>query len=141
MKTSIQILPGIKSIGWVDCRCLPRRVDLSGICRMPVAILTDIHPIDFLDEPTCECKTEKENGGYKDTATLSFLTGKKLPVGASFGLVVTDVNDNSYLIGSLESPHPVVGCVQRTGTPSGESAGFQYEITHVSIKSMVPCII
>lgn len=141
MKTSTQILPGIKAIGWLDCRHLPRRVDLSGICGMPVAILTDIHPIPFFDEPTCECKTKKDGGGYEDTATLKFLTDRKLPRGAAFGFVVTDVNDNSFLIGSLESPCPLVECEQRTGLPSGDAAGFSYEIKHVSIKSMVPCVI
>lgn len=141
MKTTTQILPGIKSIGWIDCRALPRRVDLSAICGMTVAILTDIHPIDFFDEPTCECKTKKDGGGYEDTATLKFLTGSQLPLGAALGFIVTDVNDKSWLIGSLENPRPTVECEQRTGVPSGDPAGFQYEIKHVSIKSMVPCVI
>ncbi len=141
MKTSTQILPGIKAIGWVDCRHLPRRVDLSAICGMPVAILTDIHPIVFFDEPTCECVTKKDGAGYEDTATLKFLTGKKLPFGAAFGFVVTDVNGKSYLLGSLEHPRPMVECQQQTGIPSGDPAGFSYEIKHVSIKSMVPCVI
>lgn len=141
MKTSIQILPGIKTVGWIDCRHLPRRVDLSAICGMPVAILTDIHPIPFFDEPTCECKTKKDGAGYEDTATLKFLTDRKLPRSASLGFVVTDVNGNSYLLGSLEEPHPLVEYERRTGLPSGDAAGFLYEIKHVSIKSMVPCII
>ena len=93
MRTTTQILPGIKAIGWVDCRHLPRRVDLSAICGMTVAVLTDIHPIPF------------------------------------------------YLIGSLEAPQPQVECNQQTGIPSGDAAGYAYEIKHVSIKSMVPCVI
>ena len=141
MKTSTQILPGIKAIGWLDCRALPRRVDLTGICGMPLPILTDIHPIPFFDEPTCECQTKKDGGGYEDTATLKFLTDRKLPRGAVLGFVVTDVNDNSFLIGSLETPRPTVECEQRTGIPSGDAAGYSYEIKHVSIKSMVPCLI
>ena len=55
--------------------------------------------------------------------------------------VVTDVNGNSFLIGSLEAPRPTVECELRTGVPSGDPAGYAYEIKHVSIKSMVPCII
>lgn len=141
MRTSTQILPGIKAIGWLDCRALPKRVDLSAICGMPVAILTDIHPIPFFDEPTCECKTKKDGGRYEDTATLKFLTDRKLPRGAVLGFVVTDVNDKSFLIGSLEAPRPIVECEQRTGIPSGDAAGYSYEIKHVSIKSMVPCVI
>ena len=141
MRTSTQILPGIKAIGWVDCRHLPRRVDLSAICGVPVPILTDIHPIPFFDEPTCECQTKKDGVGYEDTATLKFLTGSELPRSACLGFVVTDVNGNSYLLGSLEAPHPKVESEHRSGKPSGDPAGFYYEIKHVSIKSMVPCII
>lgn len=140
MRTSTQILPGIKSIGWIDSRNLPRRVDLSAICGMPVAILTDIHPIEFFDEPTCECKTKKDGGGYEDSVTLKFLTGSKLPPLAT-AFIVTDVSDRSFLIGSLEKPHATAEPMQRLGVPSGDSAGYSYEIKHVAIKSMVPCII
>ena len=141
MKTSTQILPGIKAIGWIDCRHLPRRVDLSAICGMTVAVLTDVHPIPFFDEPTCECKTKKDGAGYEDTATLKFLTSKQLPRGAALGFVVTDVNGNSYLIGSREHPLPIVEPTRQTGIPSGDAAGYEYEIKHVSIRSMVPCVI
>ena len=141
MRTSTQILPGIKAIGWLDCQHLPRRVDLTAICGMPLPILTDIHPIPFFDEPTCECKTKKDGAGYEDTATLKFLTDNKLPRGACHGFVVTDVNDKSYLLGSLESPHPTIESERRTGIPSGDAAGYEYEIRHIAIKSMVPCVI
>lgn len=108
---------------------------------MSVAVLTDIHPIEFFDEPQCECKTKKDGAGYEDTATLKFLTSQKLPRSASLGFVVTDVNGQSYLIGSLEAPQPKVECNQQTGIPSGDAAGYAYEIKHVSLKSMVPCLI
>lgn len=141
MRTYIQILPGIKAIGWVDCRHLPRRVDLTGICGMEVPILTDVHPIPYFGDPTCECQTKKNSAGYEDTATLKFMTGAPLPRSAVLGFVVTDVSGRHFLIGSLEHPHPIVECQQQTGIPSGDAAGYAYEIKHVSIKSMVPCII
>lgn len=140
MKTSIQILPGVKSIGWIDCRHLPRRVDLSAICRMPVAILTTITPIDFFDDPQCDCKTTKDGGGYSDTANLKFLTHSPLP-GSNVAFVVTDVNDRSFLIGSLENPAAVPEPTRRLGTPTGDAAGYYYEIKHVALKSLVPCIV
>lgn len=141
MRTSIQILPGIKAIGWVDCRHLPRRVALSAICGMTVAVLTDIHSIEFFGEPQCECKTKKDGAGYEDTATLKFLTAQKLPRSASLGFVVTDVNGQYWLIGSSETPHPTIECERKTGIPSGDAAGYEYEIKHVAIKAMVPCLI
>lgn len=141
MKTSTQILPGIKAIGWIDCRHLPRRVDIMAICGMTVAILTDIHQIPFFGEPTCECKTTREGAGSQDTATLKFLTDKELPHGTCLGFVVTDVNDKYRLIGSLEAPYPTIECGRKTGIPSGDAAGYEYEIKHVAIKAMVPCLI
>ncbi len=141
MKTSTQILPGVKAIGWVDCRHLPKRVDLAGICGMPVAILTTIHPVEFFDEPQCECQTKKDGAGYEDTATLKFLTGAELPRSTNLGFVVTDVNDKSYLIGSKERPVPIPEKTHRLGLPDGDAAGFLYEVKHISIKSMVPCLI
>ena len=141
MRTSKQILPGIKFIGWVDCRNLPDRVALSAICNMQIAVLTTIHPIPFFDSPECECVTKKDGAGYEDTATLKFSTGKQLPNFNFFAFVVTDVNDRSFLIGSKEPPFAIVEVNHKAGTPSGEAAGYDYEITHVAIKSMVPCII
>lgn len=141
MKTAIQILPGIKFIGWIDCRHLPRRVDLSAICRIPVPILTDINPIDFFGEPECKCQTKKEARGYEVAASLSFRSDIELPHDGFTGFVVTDVNGNSYLIGSREHPRPIVEMTRSTGIPSGESAGILYEIKHTALRSLIPCII
>ena len=140
MKTSTQILPGIKFIGWVDSRHLPNRVDLSAICGMTVAVLTDIHEVAFFDTPECECVTKKDGAGYEDTASLKFSTGKRLPISDFLAFVITDVNDRSFLIGSKERP-AIAAPKQSTGTPSNGAAGFEYEVTHVAIKSMAPCVI
>ncbi len=139
MRTTTQILPGVKAIGWVDCRHLPRRVDLLGICLVSVPILTDIHPIPFFGEPECRCQRKKSTAGYEDTATLKFLTSAELPLGISLGFVVTDVNDQSFLIGSREAPQPSIECEHRTGSPNGDAAGYHYEVKHVAIKSLIPC--
>lgn len=141
MRTTTQILPGVKAIGWVDCRLLPRRVDLHGICGSTVAVLTDVHPVEFFDNPDCKCVTEKEGGGYTDTATLTFHSSALLPIHRQLGFVVTDVNDHSFLIGCQEPPFPQVKATLLCGAPDGDGAGFSYEIKHVCIKSMVPCVI
>ena len=140
MRTNLQILPGIKFIGWIDCLKLPKRVDLSAICGMKVSILTEVNQIEFFDDPTCECKTRKDGGGYEDTASLSFVTAKPLPLNSHLGFIVTDVNNNSWLIGAQEAPFPVIECKHQLGTPAGDVAGYAVEVSHVSIKALVPCI-
>lgn len=141
MKTTTTILPGVKAIGWVDCEKLPRRVDLHGICRTPVPVLTAINPVEFFDEPDCRCKTVKESGSFTDTATLKFSCGELLPIHLHIGFVVTDTNGKSWLIGAKEAPFPKLNVEHRLGECDGDAAGFQYEITHVAIKSMVACLI
>lgn len=141
MKTSIQILPGIKAIGMIDCRRLPKHVALTAICGGAVAIFTDLENVEFFDDPKCECKTTKENGGYKDTVSLKFLSRQQLPHHIPMAIVVTDVNNNSWLIGSKEVPVAVNTSTRQCGAPGGDSAGISYEISHVAIKSMVPCIL
>ncbi len=139
MKTSIQILPGIKAIGRLDCRLLPARVDLHGITRNVVGVFTDVYPVEFFDTPECSCTTERENGGYKDTASLKFFCGELLPLHLPLGFVVTDISGRHYLIGAREHPFPQVKVERQCGAPDGDAAGYYYEVTHVSIKSMVPC--
>ena len=140
MRTSTQILPGIKFIGWVDNRNLPDRVDLMAICGMSLAVLTDIHEVQFFNEPECECIRKKDGAGYEDTATLKFSSPSFIPESNFLAFVVTDVNDQSFLIGSKEIPVSKAP-TRTTGKTSGDAAGREYEITHVAIRSMVPCVI
>lgn len=139
MKTSRQILPGVKAIHWLDCRHLPRRVDLHGICRMPVPVLTALSAVGVFDDAQCSCVTEREGGSFQDTATLKFLTHELLPIHLKLGFAVTDVNDKCWLIGSKEPPFPKVKVEHRCGLPDGDGAGFFYEISHVALKSLVEC--
>lgn len=141
MKTTTQILPGIKSIGWVDSRHLQRRVDLRSICRMSVPVITQINQIPFFGDPSCVCKSVKEGAGYQETATLKFNTDIKLPRGIRPAFVVTDVKGDSFLIGAREHALAIAECEYNCGTPSGDEAGYSYEIKHVAIKTMVPCIV
>ncbi len=139
MNTSTQILPGIKFIGWIDCRYLQRRVDLTAICQKPIPVFTEVHAIDFFGEPDCRCQRKKEGAAYEENASLKFLTDTELPNDITIGFVVKDVNDNSFLIGSLEAPHPIVEFEHNTGIPSTQSGGFQYEVKHVALKTLIPC--
>lgn len=140
MRTSVTILPGIKTIGWVDCEQLPARVDLEGICGNTVTLFTQVTNVEFLDSPDCRCKTEKDCAGYTDTATLKFQCPELLPIHLHLGFVVTDTNGKIWLIGSKEPPFPKLSVERITGMCESEGAGFYYEITHVAIKSMVACL-
>ena len=131
MRTTKQILPGVKFIGWVYADRLIPDIALRGIAGMPVPILTDIHDVAFFDEPKCECMTTNDNGNRLDTATL--------PVNAHIAFIVTDISGGSYIIGSRETPFPVIKRTISFGNTANECAGVKYEITHTAIKSLVKC--
>ena len=57
MRTTKQILPGVKEIGWVRCEHLVNDIALRGISMMPVPILTEIHNVPLFDDPSCDCIT------------------------------------------------------------------------------------
>lgn len=141
MNSCCHILPGIKKIGWVKCEMLPKQLDLSGLSRLPVPLLADINEITFFGTPDCRCVSDIENNGISEAASLKFLSGEDLPFKDHIAFVVTDVNDNSYIIGAFERPFPVIKTERSSGSPSGDPAGIRYEITHKAIRTMVPCLI
>ena len=140
MRRITQTLPGVKSVGWIDCDQLLQHVDLRHICRMPIPILTTIHPIDLENEAECSCTTIPDGRRFADTATLKFLSHSLIAIHLRLGFVIEDVNGKTYLIGSHEKPFPQVKIDMRCGLPSDDGAGFHYEVTHVAIRTMVPCI-
>ena len=141
MNTNIQILPGIRFIGYFDLDKLAAepRFDLAGICGMTVPVLTDIIPVDFCDDPECRNVTERINGQNQDKATLKFHSHTLIEIHKRLGFVVTDIAGNSFVIGNQLTPFPQIKVELYRGTPDGEGAGFYYEISHAAIKSMVPC--
>ncbi len=141
MNTNIQILPGIRFIGYFDLDKLATepRFDLAGICGMSVAVLTDVIPVDFFDDPECRNVTEKINGQNQDKVSLKFHSHALIEIHKHLGFVVTDIAGKSYVIGNQMPPFPQVKTELNCGAPDGDGAGFYYEISHVALASLVPC--
>lgn len=141
MNSSCQILPGVKSIGWVLCSSLPKQIALSGISRLPVALLADIHEITLFGSSDCRCSTEKDNNGWHQTASLTFFSSEEVPFENNIAFVVKDVNGNAFIIGSYEKPYPKVSIDSITGSPDNQSAGYKYSVSHKAIRTLVPCLV
>lgn len=135
MRTTRQILPGIKAIGWVRCDNLIADIALRGIA----GVLTDINAVDFFGEPECACVTANDNGNRLDTATLKFASENELPLHSHIAFVVTDICGCSYIIGAKEAAYPVIKRTISFGDTSNDRACTEYEITHSAIKSLVRC--
>lgn len=141
MNSSIQILPGIKKIYWLDSDTLPARVDLYSVIKMRVAPLADLNEMTFFGDPDCRRSTERDNNGLIQKATLKFNSADEIPFDKNIAFIVTDANDRSYLIGSCEKPFARIKVEKLTGAPSEDAAGYSYEVSHESVRTMIECLI
>ena len=140
MKQS-QSLPGIKFIGYVLADNLQREMMNKHLANLPVGIFTDITPIAFCGVPTCEAVSTYNNNGRIEQTTLRFKTLDDLPTYRHVAYIVTDCNNQSYIIGQREKPRPIVKVTRDTGTPNGDPSVASVEITLYAQKSLIPCTI
>ena len=140
MKTC-QSLPGIQFIGLIPAEKLQREIMYKHLAGIPVGVFTDIMPIAFVDTPTCEAVSTYNKNGRVEQTTLRFKTLDDLSHSRHVALVVTDCNNQSYIIGQHERPRPIVKITQNTGTPNGDPAVLSVEVTLYAQKSLIPCVI
>lgn len=136
-----QSLPGIKFIGYVTAERLQREIMYKHLAGVPVGIFTDITPIAFSGVPTCEAASAYKDNGRIEQTVLRFKTLDELPTNRHVAFVVTDCNNQSYIIGQREKPRPIVNITQNTGTPDGDPAVLSVEVTLYAQKSLIPCSI
>jgi len=134
-------LPGIKFIGFVSAENLQREMMFKHLAGIPVGVFTDITPIAFCGVPTCEAVSTYNKNGRIEQTTLRFRTLDVLPTTRHVAFVVTDCNNQSYIIGQHEKPRPIVKVTRDTGTPNGDPAVATVEITLYAQKSLIPCAI
>ena len=135
-----QSLPGIKFIGYVPAENLQREIMYKHLAGLPVGIFTEVTPIAFVGVPTCEAVSTYNNNGRVEQATLRFRTLDDVPTNRHIAFVVTDCNNQSYVIGQHEKPRPIIKTTSTTGTPSGDPAVCSVEVTLYAQKSLIPCI-
>lgn len=136
-----QKLPGIMAIGYVRGCQLQRQMMMKSLAGLPVGIMTDITPINFVGTPTCEAASDYDNGGRIEKTTLKFLTNDNIQLHYDIAFVVKDTNGQTFVIGAKEKPHPIIRKNIYTGEPNGEPAVFSYEVTLYAQRSLIPCSI
>lgn len=134
-------LPGIKSVGYVPSERLQRQIMMKHLAGLPVGLYTAITPIEFCGVPTCDAVSNYNNNGRLEQTTLRFKTLGTIPTSSHIAFVVTDCNDQSYIIGQREKPRPIVKITRQTGTPNGDPAVQEVEVTLYAQKSLIPCTI
>lgn len=139
MSITRQILPGIRQIYHIDCDLLPERVDLRTICHMPIEVNCPRTEVNIAGGAEADCTRERSGAGEQDTATLRFLTDRELLLAERPGFVAIDVNGKAWLFGSKEAPRPIIKFNHVSSSPTGERAGWSYEVAHTAIRSMIEC--
>ena len=136
-----QKLPGIMAIGYVRGHQLQRQMMQKSLAGIPVGIMTDITPINFVGNPTCEAVSDYDNGGRLEKTTLKFLTNDDIPIYKDIAFVITDCNCRSFVIGAREKPRPIIRVSSFSGQADGEPNAYSIEVTLYAHRSLIPCSI
>lgn len=134
-------LPGIVSIRYTDCDNLQPHVMQQSISGATIDLSVPSEKINFFDVPKCQWSGTLSSGCREEKATLEFTTADILPEGRWLAFILTIASGKQYLIGSREPKYPQIEYSETTGSPSGEAAVRTYKITHIALKSVLPCIL
>lgn len=134
-------LPGIVRIEVISCADIQPEVMQSAICGATVALSLDSRIIKFYGTPQLKWSGEIENGARVEKSTFEFDTTDKLPEGARLAFVVTTASGRQCLIGTREPNYPLIEYSETTGAPDGDAALRSYKITHIALKSVLPCVL
>ena len=133
-------LPGIVSITLIRCADIQPHVMMTSLCQTTVILALPSENIRFYGVPSLKWNGSLVNGSRQEQSTLEFATTQKLPEGERLAFVVTTVSGRQYLIGAREPNYPVITFSESVGTPAAEAALRTYKITHIALKSVLPCI-
>lgn len=139
MKTNT--LPGIVKIQIVHCSDIPPQVMYSSICGALIHLVLPSVTVKFYGKPTFRWEGSKIGGARQEKSTLEFSTTDKLPEGQWLAFVLTVASGKQYLIGTREPKYPQINYSETAGAPDGEAALRTYKITHVALKSVLPCVL
>lgn len=134
-------LPGIVSIRYTDCDNLQPHVMQQSICGAKIDVAVPSVEIKFFGVPKCQWSGSLSSGCRQEKSTLEFATADTLPEGSRIAFIVTVASGRQFLIGSREPKYPQIEYTETTGSPSGDAALRTYKITHVALKSVLPCVL
>lgn len=124
----------------VACSALPKYIELRAICNRPVPLMAAMQPVQLCGEAKCRCVRIREGASTSEETTLTFSTNEWLNISKEVAFAVEDILGIRWLIGSKEPPYPQVSATRSTGSPGGEPAAIQYEVTLKSLRALVRCI-
>lgn len=141
-KNFYQSIPGIKYIGYTECKSLQANIALrSNACYKIGIFNSNITEIGFFGNPVCNCNTEVDANGRVSLINLEFSSVDNLPLYKNLAFIVIDANDIAYLIGTAEPSYPIVAIQKFLGVPGGDTNVKKYKVYHRSTCGLVECVI
>lgn len=137
----MNFLPGIVSISYTDCDNLQAHVMQQSISGAIIDLALPVVKIHFFGVPKCQWTGSLSSGCRQEKATLEFATADIIPEGRRLAFIITVASGRQFLIGSREPKYPQIEYTETTGSPSGDAALRTYKITHVALKSVLPCVL
>lgn len=134
-------LPGIIKIQLVRCSDIQPHAMLASLSGTVIALALSAVKIKFYGTPSLKWDGSKVNGALQEKATLEFSTTEKLPESERIAFVITVASGKQYLIGTREPKYPRISYSETVGAPDGEAAMRTYKVTHVALKSVLPCVL
>ena len=109
-------------------------ITLRAMSGIPVAIATDATTVAKIGNAVCETDQQFDFNSQIEKVTLSFSTNDEIPTYMDLAFMITDVRGYSYVIGTKESPFPVIKRTDTTASPGGSQSVNSYEVTFSSKK-------
>ena len=109
-------LSGVAQIGYCLCENIQPNIVLKHSSGIPVGVFTEITPVRFFGQPTCEAVEEYDSNGHKVVTSFKFVTNDNIPTYKHLAFVITDASGTYFIIGSRERPYPVIKSSATSGT-------------------------
>ncbi len=132
-----QSLPGIIAIAYLECDKLSYNIEERSLAGLRVGVYEPTTKVCFSGMPTCITESEYDKHSQSERTTLTFQTVDDIPVRRNLAFIVTDVQEQSYIIGHAEDPFPTIKRSRNLGTPAEEKAVYTYEVTMIGRKSII----
>lgn len=132
-------VPGIRSIHWLLTPMLSSGTQFQAVAGIVPSIAIKPTLITHVGEAELSVESSNTGNGYQETATLSFKSEEALPQFETLAFIVEEHDGATYLIGSEETPYPLITRTHLKGAPDGEPNVFSYEVKYTSIHAKVKC--
>ncbi len=131
-------LPGIIAIAYIDCGNLSYNIEERFLAGLRVSVYGNMTQVSFSGMPTCVNESTYDKHSQSEKTTLTFQSVENLPIRQNLAFVITDVQEQSYLIGHAEDPYPTIKRERNLGTPTDEKAVYTYEVVLIGRKTLIP---